>query len=322
MAAGFLCALPLISSLLACGTVAPFATGYAEGDYVLIAPLDVAQVETLNVRRGDRVKNGALLVTLDRQDADIAVAKATAALGQARAQLANLQQGSRAEEVAVVEANLASAQAQAENAQLTFVRQSDLLKRGIAAQSDFDAAKTALDQARASVQQMKANLAVAELPARDQEIDGAKEAVRQAQSALDLAAWQRDKRHLLAPADGIVQDVLRRVGELAGPSQPVISFLPDGAVKLRIYVPEKSISQIRIGTVLNVQCDGCGASRHATVSYIADGPQFTPPVIYSLDSRQKLVYLVEARPEKGETSLNPGQIVDVALPDDQGHDKP
>jgi HlyD family secretion protein len=317
MAAGFLCALPLISGFLTCGAAAPFATGYAEGDYVLLAPLDVAQVETLTVRRGDRVKHGELLATLETQDANIAVAQAKAALSQARAQLANLQEGRRPEEVAVVQANLTSALAQAEDAQRTFDRQSDLLKRGIAAQADFDKAKTALDLATAAVQQMNANLAVAELPARKQEIDGAKDAVKQAEAALDQAGWRLDKRHLSAPADGIVQDVIRRVGEVAGPSQPVISILPDGAVKLRIYVPEKYIAQIKIGTALDIHCDGCGQGNHATVSYIADGPEFTPPVIYSLDNRQKLVYLVEAQPEKAETVMKPGQIVDVTLGGDK-----
>jgi HlyD family secretion protein len=314
MTASFLCAIPLLGSLFgACGGGAPLATGYAEGDYVLIAPLDVARVETLNVRRGDRVGSGELLATLESQDAVIAVAQATAALGQARAQLANLQAGRRPEEVAVIQANLASAQAQSDDAQRTFQRQEDLLKRGIAAQSDFDKAKTALELANAAVRQMNANLAVAQLPARQQEIDAAKDAVKQAEAALDAANWRLSKRKLEAPADGVVQDVVRRVGEVSGPSQPVLSILPDGAVKLRIYVPERDVARIHLGSVLTVNCDGCGGAMHATVSYIADGPEFTPPVIYSLDNRQKLVYLVEAQPDKGAAMLKPGQIVDVTL---------
>ncbi|SOC84963.1 HlyD family secretion protein [Ensifer adhaerens] len=314
--AGFFCALPLISGLIAsCGAGAPLATGYAEGDYVLMAPLDVARVETISVRRGDRVKAGASLAAMETQDAEIAVQLATAALGQARAQLANLQQGRRPEEVAVIQANLVSAQAQAEDAQRTFDRQSDLLKRGIAPQSDYDKAKTALDMATAAVAQANANLAVAQLPAREQEIDAARDAVKQAEASLDQAQWKLGKRKLVAPADGIVQDIIRRAGEVAGPSQPVLSVLPDGAVKLRVYIPEKDVSLLKVGSVLAVNCDGCKAGIKARVSYIADGPEFTPPVIYSLENRQKLVYMIEAQPEGSADGLKPGQIVDVRLAD-------
>ena len=102
------------------------------------------------------------------------------------------------------------------------------------------------------------------------------------------------------------------VGEIAGPAAPVLSLLPDGAVKLRLYVPESSVSQIRPGSTLTVHCDGCAPDLTARVIYVSDAPEFTPPVIYSLQNRQKLVYLIEARPE-GENDLKPGQVVDVAL---------
>jgi len=69
-----------------------------------------------------------------------------------------------------------------------------------------------------------------------------------------------------------------------------------------------------VGETLNVACDGCAEGQSARVTYISDAPEFTPPVIYSLENRQKLVYLVEARPT-GDSVLKPGQIIDVSLPD-------
>ncbi len=59
--------------------------------------------------------------------------------------------------------------------------------------------------------------------------------------------------------------------------------------------------------------DGCPDGLKARVSYVSPDPEFTPPVIYSLQNRQKLVYLVEAHPEGNATGLQPGQIVDVDL---------
>lgn len=311
---GIICSLPMIASLFsACVAEEPLATGYVEGEYVLMAPIDQARIEKLNVQRGERVTAGSLVAELESEDADYAVSQARATLGQAESQLANLQEGRRPEEIAVVQANLISAQAQAEEAQRSFQRAEDLKKRGIASQSDYDKAKTSVDLTNAAVQQANANLAVAQLPARKQEIAAAKETVKQAQAALELAEFRLTRRSLKAPADGTVEDIIRRVGEVSGPSQPVLSILPDGAVKLRLYVPEKYLSQIESGSVLEVHCDGCSNKDKARVTYISSGPEFTPPVIYSLDNRQKLVYLVEAKPEPGSDALKPGQVIDVSL---------
>ena len=84
-------------------------------------------------------------------------------------------------------------------------------------------------------------------------------------------------------------------------------------MKLKVYVPEPNFASLKIGTELDVRCDGCPAGLTAKVSYVSPDPEFTPPVIYSLETRQKLVYLVEARPDEGAAWLQPGQIVDVAL---------
>ena len=311
----FLCAVPLVSWLFAsCEPPMPFATGYVEGNYVQIAPVATAQILALTVTSGDRVASGQLLVALERRDAEIALAQAEAALSRADSQLANLRQGKRPEEIRVIEASLASARAQAGEARRTADRLLDLAARGVATESQRDDASTAAEVAEARVTEIEANLAVAQLPARPDEIAASEAALREATAARDHARWQLEKRNLTAPADGVITDVIRRPGEIATAGQPVLSLLPDGAVRLRLYVPEAAIARIAPGSQLSVHCDGCPPDLVATISYIADGPEFTPPVIYSVDSRQKLVYLVEATPVDG-SSLKPGQIVDVDLPE-------
>ena len=311
---GFVCALPLISALFAaCTPPPPFATGYVEGDYVLVAPVATAQIGRLAVARGDRVEAGALLVEMERRDAEIALAEATAALAQAESQLANLREGRRPEEIRVIEATLASARAQADEADRAAARLRSLAERGATTATQADDAATAATVAHARVAEAEATLAVARLPARPQEIAAAEAAVDGAKAARASAEWNLGQRRLTAPAAGTVNDVIRTPGELAGPSAPVLSFLPEGAVKLRLYVPEPSIAVIRQGSRLAVRCDGCAEGLGATVTYVSDAPEFTPPVIYSLENRQKLVYLIEARPDDAP-GLKPGQIVDVALP--------
>lgn len=310
----FLCSLPLLASLLpGCADAAPFAVGYVEGEYVLLAPNDVADVLTVGVRRGERVAAGQVVAELESDDARIAVDQAAAALAQASAQLADLKLGKRPEEIAVIEATLASAQAQARAAERDLARTADLVKRGAATPAALDTAQTALELANASVEQARANLAVARLPAREETIRAAENQVRQAQASLEAARWRLSKRSIVAQAPGRVGDVIRNPGDVAGPSAPVLSLLPDGAVKLKLYVGEGQFAALSVGRKLAVHCDGCPAGLAATVSYISPDPEFTPPVIYSLERRQKLVYLVEARPESDAERLQPGQLVDVAL---------
>ena len=310
----FLCSIPLVTSLLAsCGGPPPLAVGYVEGEFVLLAPIEVAEVETVLVRRGDRVEPGKVIATLESGDAKIAVAQAEAALAQAEAQLANLRLGKRPEEIAVLEAAVTSAEAQAAEAKRVLGRASDLMEKAIATKAEYDKAATAVETANAAVGQAKANLAVGGLPARDEEIKAAEHLMKQARAELDQANWRLGKREIRAPAAGRVDDIIRTPGDVAGPTAPVISMLPDGAVKLKVYIPEASFSSVRIGSELAVRCDGCPDGLTAKVSYVSPDPEFTPPVIYSLETRQKLVYLVEARPDGDASKLQPGQIVDVDL---------
>jgi HlyD family secretion protein len=292
----FLCSIPLAASLFsACAGPSPLAVGYVEGDYVLLAPIEVAQVQSISVKRGDRVEAGAAIAEMETDDAKIAVAQAEAALAQAQAQLANLLIGRRPEEIAVLDAMVRSAKAEAEDKRRTLARLSDLLRRGTATQAAFDAAQTAVEVAEAEINQAEANLAVGKLPARPEEIRAAENQVKQASEALEQAKWRLAKRALTAP------------------SAPVISMLPDGAVKLSVFVPQPSFSKLAVGNILRVRCDGCPDDLEARISYISPDPEFTPPVIYSLETRQKLVYLVEARPVDANSMLQPGQIVDVEL---------
>jgi HlyD family secretion protein len=280
---------------------------------VLLAPIEVAQVESVAVRRGDRVEAGKVVATLESRDAEIAVADAEAGLARAQAQLADLKLGKRPEEIAVLEANIRSARAQKAEAQRVLTRAQDLLERGIATRAEYDKASTEAERADAQLGEAEANLAVARLPARPETINAAEQQVKQAEAQLEQARWRLSKRKLQAPSPGRIDDVIRDPGDTAGPSAPVVSMLPDGAVKLRVFVPEAQFSAVEVGTLLDVRCDGCPDGLTARVSYVSPDPEFTPPVIYSLETRQKLVYLVEARPEGDASPLQPGQIVDVSL---------
>ena len=94
-------------------------------------------------------------------------------------------------------------------------------------------------------------------------------------------------------------------------NQPILALLPDDRIKLRFFVPEKAISAYGPGRTVRFACDGCAAGLTAQITYVSPRPEFTPPVIYSREARQRLVFLVEARPDNG-APLAPGQPIDIA----------
>ena len=117
-----------------------------------------------------------------------------------------------------------------------------------------------------------------------------------------------------APAAGLVHDTYYVVGDWVPAGSPVASVLPPGNVKVRFYVPESALGGIAHGQSVSVACDGCPAPVAATIAFISDRAEFTPPVLYSRDNRGKLVYLVEAKPAPADAAkLHSGQPVDVTL---------
>lgn len=305
-----ICALPLVSALLArCGPPPALATGYVEGDYVQAAPLVTARIDRVAVRRGDAVRPGQLLAQVESADAKGALDAAEAALLRTRSQLADLTHGSRPEELAALEAAVTAASASAARAAQDADREARLSARGVSSTAQRDTLRANADVARATLAEAEARLAAARLPARDDQIKAAEAAVLEATAARDTARWQLDQRSIRAGAAGTVTDIIRKPGEIAGPSAPILSWLPDGAVRLRVYVPQAALSSIAVDGRLSVACDGCPAMT-ARITWIASEAEYTPPVIYSREARQKLVYMVEAAPEDG-AALKPGQIVEV-----------
>ncbi len=310
----FLCAIPVIASLFnACAPAAPLAVGYVEGEFVLLAPTETAQVREVEVHRGDRVAEGDTVAVLEKTDAEIAVAQSEAALAQAQAQLADLKEGKRPEEIAVLEARSLRPRHRPKRRSASWRAPTTCKSAASPPRPNSTRRRPRPTWPTRSSDRPRPISPSARLPARAEAMKAAESQVEQAKAALEQAHWRLDKRTLTAPSAGRIDDVIRNPGDIAGPSAPVISMLPDGAVKLKLYVPEKQYSSVQVGDLLNVRCDGCPQGLTARVSYISPDPEFTPPVIYSLERRQKLVYLIEARPEADAGPLKPGQIVDVVL---------
>ena len=306
-------ALLFIAMLGACGRQAdPGWSGYVEGDYVYVAAPIAGALTTLAVQRGDEVERGATLFVLEAEAERAAREEAAARASSAGAQAADLDKGKREQEVAMVRAQLAQANAQAVQASAELARQEQLVAQGFVSASHLDDARAAARQARARVAELEASLQVAQMPARSDERTAAAASTDAARFALEQARWREDQKRQSSPTDARVADTFFRAGEWVAAGQPVVSLLPPGATKARFFGPESELGAIAVGQAVAITCDGCAAPVAARITFIATQAEYTPPVIYSNSQRARLVFMVEARPDAtGAALLRPGQPVDV-----------
>ena len=287
-------------------------SGYAEADYVYVAAPFAGRLTALGALRGESVRRGAMLFTLDADSEHAAREEAAARLASARAQAANTDKGRRSDEIAVTQAQLEQARAQALLAASELERQQQLLAQGFVSASRVDDARSAARSAQARVEELTAALRVAQLPARTDERRAALATASAAEQALQQARWREQQKSQSAPADARISDTFFRIGEWVGAGQPVVALLPPGATKARFFVPERELGSIALGQAVQIGCDGCGEPIPARIDFIATQPEYTPPVIYSNAQRSRLVFMVEARPDpKNGARLKPGQPVDV-----------
>jgi HlyD family secretion protein len=143
-------------------------------------------------------------------------------------------------------------------------------------------------------------------------LDAAVSALRVAEARVNTSQTRLARRIGYAPVEGTIQQIYFREGETVPAQRPVISIMPPGNMKLRFYVPETELPKLAIGDEVRVTCDNCAADLTAKIYFIATTAEYTPPVIYSLDERNKLVYLIQARPARPDV-LRVGQPISVFL---------
>jgi HlyD family secretion protein len=143
-------------------------------------------------------------------------------------------------------------------------------------------------------------------------LDSALSALRVAEARVNTSKTRLARRNGFAPVGGTIQQIYFREGEMVPAQRPVLSIMPPGNMKLRFFVPETELPKLSLGDEVRVTCDNCAADLTAKIYFIATMAEYTPPVIYSLDERNKLVYLIQARPSRPD-SLRVGQPISVFL---------
>jgi HlyD family secretion protein len=287
--------------------------GYVEGEFMYIAAPFAGALESLHVQRGMQVKEGDPLFWLDSASEKASRDEAERRLAQARANLQDAKMGKRPSEIEALEAQLKQARAALKLSESEFVRQKALMRiPGATAELEFDRARAMRDQNRERIMQLDADLKTAQLGSRTDQVIAAEAEVRAREAALAKAEWDFSQKHQSAPKAGLVFDTLYREGEWVAAGRPVVALLPPQNVKVRAFVPEARIGMIHPGDRVQVMVDGVRDPFIGTVSYISPKAEYTPPVIYSQESRSKLVFMIEAVFDPiSASNLHPGQPVDV-----------
>jgi len=267
-------------------------TGYVVSDNVYMSSSISGTVFSVNVKRGQRVEIGTPLFQIDLTSLKSQAEKVEAQIKEAESQKA------------VKQAELISAEAER--------------KFAIADMNRFVSVKDAVSQQDIDAALERATKASANIVSVQNQISAAASNIESSKAEL------RDIEHRIgelspnSPVSGRIEEVMYKPGEWAAANAAIVSIVPDSEIKVRFYIPQNQLSKCHVGTKVSVFYDGGPKDMTATVDFISTRPEYTPPVIYSLTTRDKLVFMAEAVPTE-PCKLIPGQPMDVSiLPDDDG----
>lgn len=287
--------LPLMAllGLAACSQEAPRALGTLEWDRITLPSPAAERIVGIEVREGQRVRAGEVLLRLEPTVTQEQLAAAIAQGRRSDAALAELRAGPRREEIARARATLAAAEAQAADATAQFRRVADLAARQLLAAAEQDRARATAANAEAQVRAARQALLELERGTRSEQIAQGEAA---AQAASAEAAAQRlllGKLTLTAPRDGVVDSLPYRLGDQAPVGAPLVVLLAGDAPHARVYVPAALRARVKVGDPAQVHVEGSDRSWPGTVRMIRGDPTFTPYYALTGQDAARLSYLAE-----------------------------
>jgi HlyD family secretion protein len=288
--------------------------GYIEGEFLYMSCPLSGQVVKIAVEKGDSVAPGALLFEIDPEPYVASYREAQSLYHAAEARYRDLTKGLRPRELAVLEASIQEVEVTLTYSKNKYERAKDLYEKKVISKDNYELTLSAFERDKARLAELRAKLETAKLGARDEQLEAAGREVERAQAVLDKAKWQVAQTKGLSPGSARVVDVLYTEGEFAPAGAPIVSLLPPEKIKTRFFVPEPMLSVIKTGQSVTVARDGVKETLTGEITYIAPYAEYTPPLIYSKENREKLVFMIEASIDDAAAQvLNPGQPVEVNI---------
>lgn len=293
--------------------------GYIENEFVHVASAVSGTLDRLIVREGERVSAGDPLFALDPivQASDLEDLRHRIAAAEAR--LKEMQMAKRSTVLGALEAELEGRKAAEELARLEYERNKKLLEGKVVSEATFDHFRLTLDEARERTTEAAMELRLAKEGEREELVDAARQDLEAMKAQLARLEWSLGQTRRAAPVPATVQETLFEPGEWVPAGSPVVVLAPPERMRARFFVPESDLAGIRKGHPVLVRMSGIDAPIDATISFVSVEAEFTPPVIYSEESKAKLVWMVEATfaDAAAAARLHPGQPITVHLPREQ-----
>jgi HlyD family secretion protein len=266
------------------------------------------------VAEGQRITAGQPIARLDDSEQKHEVSLRRAELRAAQAVLAELEAGSRPQEIAAAEAVVRSAEAERERTRLDFTRQQELLEKNAISTREFEATSAQLKVANARAAETAERAKLIKEGPRPETILQARARTEQAAAALDLAQTRLDLARLVSPLGGIVLSHHVEPGEFVSAGTPVVTVADTAHMWVRAYLNQTDLGRLRHGQKVAVRTDTFPHKTYAgTVSFIASEAEFTPKTVQTPKERVKLVFRVKVDVANPNDELKPGMPADVIV---------
>ena len=286
--------------------------GYVEGENIyLTSPFQGKLVQKL-VERGQRVKQGQLLFVLDPNPENITVSQNKAQIQEELSTLHDLEKPKRPPEIDAIEDQIKQADASLALAVLRVKRYQQLYQQKAVELDRVDEVSSTQRIDEAVRAQYQANLALAKMGARPDQIEAQKAKITQTYAKHAIAEWQLAQKSIYAPTKGVIFDTYFELGEFVEAVRPIAALLPDKQIRIEFFVPAVVLTRIHLNKKIQVSCDGCQRAADAQIIYISPEAEYVPPLVYSRENEDNLVFRIKAHVAH-PTTFKPGQPVRVLL---------
>jgi RND family efflux transporter MFP subunit len=214
---------------------------------VQIYPKITAQIEEMRVDSGDTIKKGEVIVLLESDELQAQLAQDEAALETMQAKWAQMEAGTRPEELSQTEDLVAKAEANLKDAENNYQRMKALFRQGTIAKRQFETAELAYTVAKADLNSAQERLEMLREGATKEDREALKAQVSQAKAALDLAGIKLSYARIISPIDGTISERFLDPGNLAVPTKALVTIVQMDTVKVIVYFPENQLRYMERG---------------------------------------------------------------------------
>jgi HlyD family secretion protein len=292
----------------------PAALGTLERDRIELTGEPSEAIIRIQVREGDRVEAGAILVQQDTSRADVALEKAEADKAVALSRIMVAEAGPRQQQISGARARLEVTKSALNTIRIELNRTLSLIERKLASQNQVDLLQGKYNESLARVNESKANLDELLEGTRSEEIDQARSGHVAAVAVVRNLMISRNRATTLAPLPGIIEALPFEVGERPMQGATVVALLATGRIYARVHVSEPLKAQLAIGDPAYIHLDSRNDNLEGQIRWISTSASFTPYFALNQHDRSRLSYLAEIDLNDNDMKLPVGVPVEVTFP--------